>query len=263
MVSQSYLKDVYINKDIDYLVSTYIREYDMRKANISILLSKGLITQSEFDYYASLKNRSVVIGLLQRDNEEIKRELNNGFREYRQKFFEANNIQDHEVLAIRKDAIFLISKEARTTTFDYVNFVNKNTYTSFYRIFGYEYYYMCDRIRMTEQFDVKGISDKVLPVHENYFCELLKCVFEAAELNIQDAMGILSGFLSDYMQFKVEPGFYREFNDMSTYRVNSPFFMGYNLTELYNFNPNMIDISYNRRIMELILSYYMKILMNK
>ena len=169
MVSQSYLKDVYINKDIDYLVSTYIREYDIRKANISILLSKGLITQSEFDYYASLKNRSVVIGLLQRDNEEIKRELNNGFREYRQKFFEANNIQDHEVLAIRKDAIFLISKEARTTTFDYVNFVNKNTYTSFYRIFGYEYYYMCDRIRMTEQFDVKGISDKVLPVHENYF----------------------------------------------------------------------------------------------
>jgi hypothetical protein len=235
----------------------------MRKANISILLSKGLISQSEYDYYASLKDRSIVIGKLQRDNEVIKKELNNGFKEYRQMFFEANGIQDEEVLAIRKDAIFVISKEPRYTTFDKVEFVCKNIYTSFYRIFRYEYYYFCDRVRMLENFDVKGISDQILPVHENYFIELLKCVFEAAELNILDAVQILSNFLNEYMNFRVEPGFYREFNDSSLFRINSPFYMNYGLQELYSFDPNIMDISYNRRIMEMILSYYMRILTNK
>lgn len=264
MVSQSYLRDVYINKDIDFLISTYIREYDMKKANISILLSKGLITQEEYNYYASLKNRSVVIGYLQRDNEEIKRELNNGFREYRQKFFETNNIQDHEVLAIRKDAIFLIAKEARFTNFDKVEFVNKNTYTSFYRLYDrYEYYYSCDRIHMIDKLDIKGISDNILPYHENYFCELLKCVFEAAELNIQDAMQILSGFLHQYMNYNVEPGFYREFNDMSQFKINSNSIMSYRMNEIYNFDPYILDISYNRNIMEILLSYFMRVLLNK
>ena len=90
MVNQIYHQDYFINPDIESLISVYIREYDIAKANISIFLSKGLISQSEYEYYYNLPGdkRKVAIGCLQRDNEEINNAIKNGFKEYRKLFFE-------------------------------------------------------------------------------------------------------------------------------------------------------------------------------
>lgn len=261
-VSQLYLKDSYTNQNIDFLISNYIREYDMSKANISILLSLGLITKDQYDYYLSLgEDRSIAVGILQRDNDEIRRGLKHGFVEYRKKFFEANDVHDEDVLSIKKDAIYLIDKQPRYTSFDYVNFVCKNEYTSYYKCFRYEMYYGYNRITDAEKLDIKGMS-KSLHLHDDHMSELLKCAFECAETDIQSAIGILSTFLDNYMNFNVEREFYREFNDVSEFKVRRTGFARYSFNE-FNTDPRILDISYNRKLIEMILSYYTTILLNK
>ena len=37
--------------DVDYLISTYIREYDISKANINILYKYGVINKQQYDTY--------------------------------------------------------------------------------------------------------------------------------------------------------------------------------------------------------------------
>ena len=256
MATTLYLKDNYTNQNIDFLISNFIREYDISKANISILLSKGFINQEEFNYYASLKNRSVVIGHLLQHNPEMNKALTEGFVEYRKKLFEANNIQDDDILSIKKDAIFVLNKELQHTQFDYVNFLCKNVYTSYYKIGRYEFYYMIDRIKGIETLDVKGMK-KSMYLHDGYFNELLKCVFECAELDIQEAIMILTTFLSSYMNREVNDEFYREYNDYSLYRVNYNGFTSYTISELLGINNyDLLDVSYNRKLIEKLLSYY-------
>ena len=57
-----------------YLFSKYIREYDIQKANISILYSKSLIDKSTYDrlLVSSRQDRQVEIGLLIKHNKKIK-----------------------------------------------------------------------------------------------------------------------------------------------------------------------------------------------
>ena len=73
---------------IDYLISRYIREYDISKANINILLYKGLISKSKYDYFYNLPNdrRKIEVGLLQRDNDKVREGLTKGFHELRHIF---------------------------------------------------------------------------------------------------------------------------------------------------------------------------------
>lgn len=262
MYSRLYEKDNYINPNIDFLVSNFIREYDIRKANISILRSKGYINEKEYNYYASLKDRSVVVGHLLKENEEMNNALTLGFKEYRQKFFESNNIQDNEVLAIRKDAIYLINREVYNTAFDYVNFICKNTYTSYYKYGRYEFYYGYDRIRDIETFDVKGMQ-KTVYLHDNYFNELLKCVFECAEVDLKEAIQILTTFLNNFMKREINDEFYREYNDNSLYKLAYNGYMNYSIQYLMNINIELMDVSYNRRFIETLLSYYSRLLLQQ
>ena len=105
-------KLVNYNADIDYLIGSFIREYDIAKANINILLWKGLISidQYNFLYNAYRMTRQITIGKMRASNPELGTALDAGVLEVKKLFFEANDIQDHEVLAIKNDAIYLINK---------------------------------------------------------------------------------------------------------------------------------------------------------
>ena len=58
-------KSVNYKTPIKYFVNTYIREYDLSKANINALLYTGRITQEEHATYLSMdkQEREVKIGL--------------------------------------------------------------------------------------------------------------------------------------------------------------------------------------------------------
>lgn len=261
--SNMYSKDSYLNPNIQYLISNNIIEYDMKKANISILLNEGLITPEQYNYYYNLpgKRRSIEIGLLQRDNQKIKDGLNKNFSKYRELLFSHNNIQDHELLSIKKDAIFVINKRCNVTSFGHVNFVEKNNYNSFYRYKHYEFYYLLDKIHNNEILDIKGIDKRTICLHDNYMIDFLKFLFETIETDsIKNAINYLTRFLYQYNNMQLESGYYRELDSLSKFRFRSSSIISYTSDYLSNEDDKFIlDINYNR----LILTYFLQILSNE
>ena len=127
MVSDLYKRHFYVNKSIDSLVNNEIIEYDMKSADISIIESKGLISEEEIKLIKSLpkKVRNTKIGKMQKHNKELVKELNKGFTEYRKLLIETNEIDDSDIISIKKDAIFT-TKRCDKKSFDKVQFVEKN-----------------------------------------------------------------------------------------------------------------------------------------
>lgn len=248
---------------LDYLISSYIREFDISKANINILLYKKLITQEQYNFYFHLDrmNRQIQLGLLQRDNKEIRDGLSSGFKETMEMFFKANDIQDHEVLAIKKDAIYLINKIPTVTKFSNIDFICKNVYTSFYKIKKIEFYYFSNNSTGEEYLHIKGISDTVLPLHERYFLEFLLVVFNSAQSDpIEETINIIQAFNSKYINLELDIGYYRNFNNESMYilrPVSSGF--GFKAEHFPENKKRYVDISYNANIIRELYKVYSNI----
>lgn len=259
MYSELYKRFAY-TVDVNYIISSYIREYDISKANINVLLHYKAITQDRYNYYYNLdkKRREYEIGMLQR-NKTIADTLKNGILEFRRRFFEANNIQDYEVVSIKNDAIFLLNKVPVYTEFDNIKFVNKNTYTSFYKITGLELYYLCDVVHNIEKLDIKGINDNVIPLHYNHFYEFLCVLFYSAENStIIDTLDILKTFHDKYINMKLDIEYYREFNAQSTYTMKSMFqYFGSIKNKFANEkDKELIDINCNLTILRELYKIY-------
>lgn len=247
-------KDSYL-APVSYLVGNYIREYDISKANINILLYKGLIDKQTYDrfYVMPKKERAIKIGLMLRDNQELNMALTAGFAEMRNLFFIENDVQDYEVLAVKKDAIFLIGKQAPHTRFGNVEFKCKNVYTSFYRLAGVEYYYYLDTINQVEKLDVKGISDNVLAYHEPYMLDFLRYIFFSIQTGqIQDVIKDIQQFSADMTSGKLDMGYYRELNNRSLFRSRAVI-AGNRIYYRYpvrSVKPIDIDCSFNYMILQ-------------
>lgn len=247
-------KDSYL-APVSYLVGNYIREYDISKANINILLYKGLIDKQTYDrfYVMPKKERAIRIGLMLRDNQELNMALTAGFAEMRNMFFIENDVQDYEVLAVKKDAIFLIGKQAPHTRFGNVEFKCKNVYTSFYRLAEVEYYYYLDTINQVEKLDVKGISDNMLAYHEPYMLDFLRYIFFSIQTGqIQDVIKDIQQFSADMTSGKLDMGYYRELNNRSLFRSRAVI-AGNRIYYRYpvrSVKPIDIDCSFNYMILQ-------------
>lgn len=209
-----YKHDKYLNKDIEYLIGNEIIEYDIREAGFNIAKCFDLLPKSEIARLEKLtKNqRKIELGLIQRSNKEFKQALNNGFVECRRIFFINNNIEEDHVLAIKKDAIFLL-KPCTQTKFKNIEFVPKNTYTSYYYLNNFEFYYNEDKV------DVKGINDDLLKLHQDGFLLFLKDLFRYKETE-DDIITIkfIKEFSDEYKRFLLPVEFYRELSKDSLYR---------------------------------------------
>lgn len=263
VLSQVYLKDTYINPDYTFILSGMIREYDIAKANVNILFSMGLLTREQADYYLNLPSldRKIQMGYLQRDNENVKEALKKGFVHYRQLFFDANDIEDHEVLSIKKDAIYLINKIPTHTQFDNVSFIPKNIYNSYYKFEHYEFLYYGDPVNQIERLDIKGISRSAIKLHEEYLLDFLKFIFYSAMTeSIEFVIEAMSSFINDYLNLRLHSGFYRELNSNSQFRFKTNSFLSYTAEYLQEEEyVQFLDISYNLKILYTIMGYYSSI----
>ena len=169
--------------DISYLNNVFIYEMDIQKANINILFSKGLIDDSTYQYLYNAERmvRQVFIGKLQKDRKYVVA-LQQGIVEAKHKLFEANNIQDYEVLSIKNDAVYTINRIPEIRDFELIHFIPKNRYTGFYRINNLELYYFYNNITKEELLDIKGIN-KSLDLHKDYFYQFLKDLFYTVQCN--------------------------------------------------------------------------------
>ena len=267
MVSELY-NHINYRSDAPYVISRYVREYDISKANINILYSLGLISKETYDYLYSADRmvRQIQIGLLQRDDRNIAIALKAGIIEAKKQFFISNNIQDNEVLAIKNDAIFLIDKIAINTKFGNVEFKNKNTYTSFYKLCNnIELYYHIDIINNVEKLDIKGIKPEQSQLHDLYFLEFLKVLFCSAETeSIESTIDLLTTFYKEYIELKLDVEYYREFNSESLIKLKR-------MSSLYMYKADFIDpkhkdcldISFNLNILRGLHQIYSGILFSR
>lgn len=236
-----YEKHNYLNRNIEYLINNEITEYDMKSAGFNIIKKFKLLDNNKIEHLESLskKRRQITIGLYQKDDPAFKEELNEKFIEMRKLFFEANELKDDEVLSIKKDAIVTLRK-CFNTTFDNVEFVDKNVYTSYFYINKFEFYVN------DKTLDLKGIDNEKLELHRAYMLDFLYKIFRLFETNSNKKYIIenLREFISFYKDKMLHIGYYRELNRDSLYKLNREFlndYIGLENTKTLD----GIDISYN------------------
>lgn len=175
MVSLLWQKTNYTNRDIDYLKNVLITEYDISSAGMNILYDLGVITSDKYEILKSMKkhDRVVAIGYLLKDP-KMKATIEFGFRESRRIFMEQNNLEDGSILSIKKDAIFLINKNAgiNGVISPHIEFKKKSTYNSFMQINKKEHY--LNFSRENSSLTVKGYPQAVKELHKDYLFKFLK-----------------------------------------------------------------------------------------
>lgn len=238
-----YERHNYINKNVNYLISTEIIEYDMVSAGLNICKEYKLLPENEIEELFQLpKNIRVIrLGLLQKENKSLVRDMNEGFKKARQLFFEANKIEDDEVISIKKDAVF-VTKRCRVREFGNIRFEPKNTYTSYYRINGMEFYF-----NNKNGIDVKGIQNDLLELHKDYMLSFLHRFFYMNETSKPKfIIKYLNEFTYNYKTKQLPIGFYRELNRESTFRTGEKINgQAVGLMNVSRKDFNIVDISYN------------------
>jgi len=252
-LSELYNKVNY-SSDISYLNNVFIYELDISKANINILYSKGCIDKEIYDYLYNAERmvRQVFIGKLLKNNPEIIKQLKDGIIEAKKALFEANNIQDYEVLSIKNDAVFLINRIPKVRDFGLIHFAAKNKYTGYYKVRNLEFYYYYNSITKEEYLHIKGLGDKNYPAHEKYLIQFFKDLFYTIQCNgVEIALRLLKDFYMQYISLSLPTGYYRRFGLTNDYhfKINTVVGSGYYINYITDEMKPMIDISYNLNIL--------------
>lgn len=207
-------------KPVNFIINSRIYEYDITKANINILYYYDIIQENEYNklYNMSRIDRQKAIGIKILQDRNIHNIIHNGIIEMRKNFLESNNISDDQILSCKNDAIFLMNTKPNITKFGNIEFVLKNTYTSFLKTSMLELYYLNDM--NMEKLDVKGISDQKLLLHENYMIDFIKALFDMIDYSKEDALIMLRSFYNQFMNNQLDIGYYRNFDPDSLYKIN-------------------------------------------
>lgn len=213
---------------IKYFVNTYIREYDLSKANINSLLYTGRITQEELQNYLVMdkQDRERSIGLWIREDSSIYKDIQKGIIEAKRKLVYSNNIEDYEIVSVKNDAMFIVGRELHNTEFPPFKFNMKNVFSVYLQLQELEVYYgdFVDPMSgiVKTNIDVKGISDNVLLKHQGGMFDLIcDACYRLQRENIKDTMSWISDFYEAFINRRLDKNYYREFNSISNYRINT------------------------------------------
>lgn len=250
---------MYYTAPYSYIRSTFIREYDIQKANINALLSNGIITQKEYDWFCIIpkQQREEYIGKMAKNNKEIKLAsiIIDTIKEARRLFIETNGLSESSILSIKNDALYIINDIPTYTDFGNMHFILKNVYTSYYHIQiprGLEMYYSLDRVNNLEKLDIKGISDGNLEVyHEPFMVDFLKTLFYSIETDpIKDSIELIKAFYTKYINRDLDIEYYRQFGPKSMFDTlfNSPVLKSRYLVNNPLSNQSNLVIDYNASI---------------
>ncbi len=257
--SKLYKQDFYISNDYDYILSKKITEYDIKSAGLNLCKYYNLLPNDEIKRLEELskKQRQIAIGKLMRDDKEFNEKCTKSFKHMRKMFFRANKLVDDDILSIKKDAIFIVSKKCKKCKFENVEFVEKNVYTSYHKFGNIELYYNSK----TNILDVKGINNDLLYQHTS-FINILKRIFRMLENNnVQEFTKFMLRFVDDYKNKRLSYDYYREFNANSMYSlINTNSVSNYVITvpNMDQTIDNNLDISYNyiNYILPIIQRFY-------
>lgn len=239
--------------------SGYLVEYDLRKANINSLRSRGVIDEKTYQLLATVDKsyREIYIGKMIKSNQKIYDEIQAGIIDAKHQFFNANDLKDNEVLYIKNDAVCVMSQRSMKTTFGRMEFVNKGAFTSFFQTnkSKLQILYRFDTVQGSDVFEVKGISEAtVLKYHAEYMLNfILTVLYDLERSSIEETLRYCNQFYESYVSRQLPLEYYRELNPESKYRV-IVMNQQYLLTGLNEEDKALINIDYNLKIIRDLIS---------
>lgn len=241
------------------IIQNRITEYDIRSANTTMLRRSRMVKSSTLDEIEALPGheRKVIIGKMELRDPRLKKTIARGILQAKRELFEANSIQDNEILSIKNDAVFIIGRKLRTTQFGPVEFRPKNVYALYLNIEKIEFYYDSKN----DIIAVKGVKDEVVehPDHQEGMVKFFATVMKYLVYDRKDALRrYLIEFSSAYKEKKLPVVYYREFNGQNVYRTDMELAgHSFNMIEAGENDKDIINGVYNykRYILPLIQVY--------
>jgi predicted transcriptional regulator len=251
-MSEIWKRSLY-TKNVHWIIHE-IFEYDIAKANISLLKAAGIISAAEFNMYSQMPKlqRQIAIGNLQR-NPVFAKCLANGFERARMNLVTANNLEDDDILSIRKDAIYSL-KKLDVIDFGDVHFTLRNKFSIMIKAKGLDIYYFYNDMTDDMYIEVKGISDDKLHYHEAMLSAIgtwLKMVLSG---KTDDVLLDMIQFMHKYERYQLPTEFYREFNSYSMFRFGQ-----FGCLDTVPESPQCLNINHNRDLLRDIFEIIVEI----
>lgn len=246
-----YMKHNYINKHIEIIRDVKIREYDIKSAGLNILYNRGYVDKEDYEELLSIPKleRNVIIGKWLRDNPEINAVMMDEFVRIRKILFEINEIDDDEILSIKKDAIFIVDRELTELKFENYEFTCREEFTDYIFLDKKEYYYN----KYTDKLEVKGFPKEVKDFQQNYFFKLIRDLLRLGK-DKKAIFKILIEFKTDFLERTLPKQYYRSIST-NLYPFKLATLTRY-MTEIPDSLINEIDISANLQYLNNIISMF-------
>ena len=247
---------------INSLIDVPIREFDITKANISVLRDANAISEDQYQYFlvCPKMEREIAIGKMEARNPKITEVKRDGIASARKAFIERNGIKDHNILSIRNDSITVIGDgNFNLDITDRVKFRLEGYYRSFYHINTIDYFYNYDLITNSEVLDIKGLGDYAISMHKNYMLDLLSTLFYSAQIEcMSETIQLLSFVHSNYIKKELDIRYYRELNPGSRFKLIDSFSL---VSSLYlenatEYDKKYIDIGFNESVLRNLSKIY-------
>lgn len=239
---------------VKYYINTYIREYDLSKANINALLYQGRISKSEYNKFYNMdkKEREVTIGKMISKDRTIYQDIQAGIKEAKRKLFLTNDIEDLDIVSIKNDAVFIVGKYLQQTEFSPFKFIVKNEYNIFFQLQELEIYYS-DTIDkngyIMVNIDVKGIGDDNLILHQNGMLDMICEVCRRLQREtIDETMSYVSMMYNKFINRELSKDYYRNFDSFSMYQIPT-FMQSIQIPDITEEMKYAVDINRNLSIM--------------
>lgn len=240
MSSKLYEKDLFLNDNIFYFFNKSIYEYDMKNAGFNLTRAYNLLPKSKIEELGRMKKerRTIEIGKIQRKDDVYKNKLLQAFKEARRMFFEMNNIEDSDIISIKKDAIFTTKRCDFQKFLEFIEFRDKNYYTSYIRLSKKIELYYSER-----QMDIKGLGKESLEYHKDYLIHFIHLYFKKMECDEPAAsLEFIRKFIDKYKRRELNVGYYRRFERDPYFQIINDDSKYY---EYWEENKDEIDITYN------------------
>ena len=230
------------NKDYIHIRNKPIEEYDIRLGGYNIAIYNNLLTEDEIEIckLLSRSEKHVFMGNKGKDKEFTKN-LFDGFIKAITLFRSSNEIEDDNILSIKKDSITIINTKIKHTTFDNLEFISKGKYTSYFYINKKEFYYN----NADDSLVIKGLNDIVVNNHP--LIDEIKYIIKLSEYaSKEEILNYLKELRKNYLNKDLINEYYLELSPMSSYKLKLDSCQGVFYSKyISDDNINDIDISYN------------------
>lgn len=243
---------------LTYMIDTLLREYDLSKANISVLRDYDVLSEEQYQYFMTCPKleREIAIGKLQGKDSKVTQILKEGIAQAKRIFMERNGIDDNEVFAIINDAMIIIGDKQinHLDVSERLKFRLDGTFTSYMRLKNIDLYYYYNRAYGDERITNRGLGEQASELHRKFMIEFISEIFYSTQIDgVKTSIPLLQNVHQQYLNRELEVGYYREFNSQALYRLIDslcPKYSGpYYQVDAIEYDKSFIDISYNESLL--------------